>query len=126
VLKFWFDGTGSTKCDFLLALVTSKFTISKLLFIFLFAKGLDSFSSIMGASLGQNLLSLLSSLGSVTLGLVGSNASEFIVGFLMIMILLKEMLIPFFLRTLDLVSLSEESEDSDIVNLVVVLGTEFR
>lgn len=126
MLKFWFDGTGSTKCDFLLALVTSKFTISKLLFIFLFAKGLDSFSSIMGASLGQNLLSLLSSLGSVTLGLVGSNASEFIVGFLMIMILLKEMLIPFFLRTLDLVSLSEESEDSDIVNLVVVLGTEFR
>jgi len=126
VLKFWFDGTGSTKCDFLLALVTSKFTISKLLFMFLFAKGLDSFSSIMGASLGQNLLSLLSSLGSVTLGLVGSNASEFIVGFLMIMILLKEMLIPFFLRTLDLVSLSEESEDSDIVNLVVVLGTEFR
>lgn len=126
MLKFWFDGTGSTKCDFLLALVTSKFTISKLLFMFLFAKGLDSFSSIMGASLGQNLLSLLSSLGSVTLGLVGSNASEFIVGFLMIMILLKEMLIPFFLRTLDLVSLSEESEDSDIVNLVVVLGTEFR
>jgi hypothetical protein len=126
VLKFWFDGTGSTKCDFLLALVTSKFTISKLLFIFLFAKGLDSFSSIMGASLGQNLLSLLSSLGSETLGLVGSNASEFIVGFLIIMILLKEMLIPFFLRTLDFVSLSEESEDSDVVNLVVVLGTEFR